>query len=193
MNRQIPRVLATLTALLATSAAHALSISALPEMQNVFVTDGQVTVDIVMDFEEQSIGGGIVLDFGGPIAFQSFAPSAFFRTLDTAADDTDFTGFGTNNKPADAEFEIHLGSFNGFGGRQTLGTLTFALLDLGIGSVDVGLSPDTFYGGFFDLQANPQQVTLNSAQISSLPLPASAWLFATGMGIAGLRRRRRGR
>lgn len=191
MTMRIPKALAVTAAMLAASSANALSISALPASQEVLATDGIATVDIVMDFESQSIGGGIIFDFSGPITFQSFTPSAYFNTLNTTADDTDFTGFGTTNKPASAEFEIHLGSFAGFGGQQTLGTLTFAVNDIGTALIDISISPDLFYGGFYDLLANPQDVTLNDAQIDSVvPLPATAWLFATGMGLVAFWRRR---
>lgn len=192
MTMRITKALVATVAVLAASSASALSISALPASQEVLATDGVATVDIVMDFETQSIGGGIIFDFSGPITFQSFTPSAYFQTLNTTPDDTDFTGFGTNNKPASAEFEIHLASFAGIGGQQTLGTLTFAVTDLGTAIIDISISPDIYYGAFYDLLANPQDVALNDAQIESVvPLPATAWLFATGMGLVGLWRRRR--
>lgn len=192
MTTRTTRLAVAAFAALAATSANALSISALPAVQDVPAEDGFATIDIVMNFEEQSIGGGIIIDLSGPISLVSFAPSAYFNTLNTSADDTDFTGFGTDNKPGSAEFEIHLGNFAGFGGNQVLGTLTVALGDIGTGVIDLSLSPDLFYGGFFSLLAEEQTVTLNDATINSVvPLPTTAWLFATGMGLVGFWRRRR--
>jgi len=192
MTTRITQAAVAVLAGIAATSANALSISALPATQDVLATDGTATIDIVMNFEEQSIGGGIIIDLSGPIAFVSFAPSAYFNTLNTTNDDTDFTGFGTANKPADTDFEIHLGNFGGLGGNQVLGTLTVSLTDSGTGVIDLAISPDIFYGGFFSLLAEEQNVTLNDASINSVvPLPTTAWLFATGMGLVGFWRRRR--
>lgn len=185
INKLHSLVVACIATLAATS-ANALSISAVPTSDV-----GPVTVDLVMNFEEATIGGGIIVDISGALAFASFTPSAYFNTLNTTADDTDFTGFGTNNKPASAEFELHFASFAGVSGEHVLGTLTLDILSEGVGIIDLSLSPDTFYGGFVDLMAMPQDVTLNDAQVNVVPLPAAAWFFATGMGMAAFWRRRR--
>lgn len=191
MKATIHPMLVATAALLAASSANALSISATPATQDV-LSGNQATVTLSMSFEAQTIGGGIILDFSGPISFVSFTPSAYFNSLNTdPATDADFTGFGTGNKPATAEFEIHFGSFTGTGGDNVLGTLTFNTAGTGQGLVDLSASPGNFYGGFLDLNASPQTVTFNDAQINVVPLPATAWLFLAGLGAAATRVRRR--
>jgi len=148
-----------------------------------------------MDFEAASVGGGLIFDFSGPITFDGFTPSAYFNTLNTSpADDTDFTGFGTNTKPADAEFEIHFGSFSGISGQNVLGTLSFILQDAGTGLVTVSESPSNFYGGFLDLNAKPLTVNYpgQPLEVNAVPLPATVWMFFAAIGAAATRLRRRG-
>ena len=191
MRSFIKQVLLATAAMIAASSASALSISATPSSQSV-LSGTQVTVNLSMSFEAQSIGGGIIFDFSGPISFVSFTPSAYFNSLNTdPSGDTDFTGFGGNNKPASAEFEVHLGSFSGISGNNDLGTLTLLTTGAGLGIVDLSVSPANFYGGFLDLVGTPQTVAFNDAQINVVPLPATAWLFLAGMGAAATRFRRR--
>lgn len=193
MNAKLNGLLVA-AALLAASSAQALSISLTPASRDV--SPGQATTfDLVMDFEAQSLGGGIIFDFSGPISFTGFTPSAYFNSLNTAADDTDFTGFGTTTKPASAEFELHLGNFAGISGQNVLGQLAFTTTGSGTGIIDLSISPDNFYGGFFDFQGNEQTVALGDAQINAnaIPLPATAWLFLAGIGAAATRLRRRAR
>jgi len=146
-----------------------------------------------MDFTSvTTVGGGVILDITGPLSFNSFTPSTYFNGLNTApGDDTDFTGFGTSNKPGTAEWEIHLGSFAGLTGLNKLGDLTLNLTGTGLGGLVLSESPGDNYGGFVDLSANPLPVSFVGAQVNVVPLPATAWLFATGFGLVGFWRRRR--
>lgn len=195
MNSRLHGVLFA-TALLAASGAQAYSISAVPSSTDVIAGDS-FSVTLSMNFEAASVGGGLIFDFAGPISFTGFTPSAYFNTLNTApADDTDFTGFGTSTKPADAEFEIHFGSFSGISGNNVLGTLNFSTQDgnTGTGLITVAESPSNFYGGFLDLAANPLTVTYPGqvqVNVNPIPLPATVWMFFAAMGAAATRLRRR--
>lgn len=143
---------------------------------------GTVTLELFMDFTGvQTLGGGIDLNATGPITIQSFTPSAYF----TGTADPAFTGFGTAQ--ADADFEIHFGSFSGLTGLNKLGDLTIGLGGLGL--ANVGLAINSFYGGFVSLTGAAQQVTLTGAQINVVPVPAAVWLFGSAMGLLGWLRR----
>ena len=164
-----------------------------PASSSVDISAGTTTLELYMDFSGVTTqGGGVILDISGPLSFNSFTPSTYFNSLNTSpGDDTDFTGFGTSKKPASAEWEIHFGAFAGITGMNKLGDLTLNLTGVGLGGLTLSESPGTNYGGFVDLSANPQAVDLLGAQVNVVPLPATAWLFATGFGLVGFWRRRR--
>jgi hypothetical protein len=198
MNARLKTLLLVGTAFVASTAAQAASVSLTPAVRDVGIgeqTPFTLSIDFTIGTDPNAapIGGGLIFDFSGPVAFRGFTPSAFFNTLNTAPnDDTDFTGFGTNTKPADAEFEIHFGSFTGITGIQDLGTLSFEGLDMGQAVITMAESPGDFYGGFFDLGGRPVAITLTAPnQITVIPLPATAWLFLAGLGAAATRLRRR--
>jgi hypothetical protein len=198
MNTRIKTLLLVGTAFFASTAAQAASVSLTPAVRDVGIgeqTNFTLSIDFTIGTDPNAapIGGGLIFDFDGPIVFRGFAPSAFFNTLNTApADDTDFTGFGTDTKPTSSEFEIHFGSFTGITGIHDLGTLAFEGSDMGQAMVTMRESPGEFYGGFFDLGGRPVPITLTAPnQITVVPLPATAWLFLAGLGAAATRLRRR--
>jgi hypothetical protein len=164
--------------------AQAASVFLSPADQVVPPGTGNVTLELFMDFTgSPTVGGGIDLDLSGPISLVSFAPSSFFtNTADPA-----FSGFGTDK--ADADFEIHFGSFSGLSGQNKLGDLTLSFVGIGVGNVSLAIN--SFYGDFISTLGAVQQVTLTGAQVSSVPLPAGAWLLLTGVGALVGRRLRR--
>ncbi len=194
MRLRIHQTIVALTAVLMASAGHAGIISAsiglTPGDQTVPLSAGTASMTLVMDFNGTSSGGGgLMLDLSGPISFGSFTPSDFFNGLNTdPGGDGDFTGYGTTNKPDSAEYEIHFGSFGGVTGLHDLGLLTFNLSDTGTGVVDLSINPS--YAGFADFSP-ATTLELTDATIQVVPLPATAWLLATGFALAGLRLRRR--
>ncbi len=214
MTPRISRLVLLFAAGFLASIANAASISLSPSSTNVVVADfntprtttfelsfdftglGTVIVDPNVGPEANKIvAGGLILDLTGPINIEGFTPSAFFNTLNTSAGDSDFTGFGTSNKPTDAEYEIHFGSFDGLDGTQVLGTLTFGLSNFGTGGITIGPSPEALYGPFVDLKANAVNLAFNGAsiQVAAVPLPPTLWLLATGLGFVGARAARRRR
>ena len=79
-------------------------------------------------------------------------------------------------------------------GMQTLGDLTLNLLGLGTGIIT--LSEGTGFGqrgdSFAeDLTGADLVIDFTGGTIEVVPLPATAWLFATGFGLVGFWRRRR--
>lgn len=163
-----------LIAVSAMPAAQAASISLTPASSTVALSNGTTTLELFMDFtNDPTIGGGIDLDLSGPISLGpfAFAPSTYFTTIP----DQGFSGFGTVN--ADADFEIHFGNFAGLSGANKLGDITVNLLGEGTGNIAIAIN--TEFGSFFSTSSVEQLVSLNGAQVNTVPLPASAWLFAT--------------
>ena len=168
------------------SASQAASVYLLPGSQTVSVLDGTTSVELWMDFTgEQTIGGGIDLDFQGPISMGVFTPSSYFSN--TA--DPSFTGHGT--ALADNDYEIHFGNFAGLDGVNKLGDISVNLLGAGPGTI--GLAINNWYGVFYGTDLLIQTVDLSggadiTVTASAVPAPAGAWLLLTGL--AGLATRR---
>ncbi len=134
-------------------------------------------------------GGGAQLAFSGAISFVSFAPSAYFSTFDTDPSSTlDFSGAIDPAGPN--PFEIFLASFSAqITGLNSLGTITVNIA--GPGQIDMIQSP--IYGTFVDFTTGDPLpgFTFGSLTATAVPLPAAAWLFATGMGFIGWRHSRK--
>lgn len=168
------------------SLSTAATIALLPPTGPVFLESGTLQLELVMDFDgEPTVGGGLDFLVSGPVAIQAFTPSAWFSTVPDPA----FTGFGT--ELADADFEIHFGSFDGFSGQESLGLLTFALLD--VGEAGVSLAINTRFEGFTSITAAELPVLLNGTSwtVTRVPAPPAAWLLVTGLAALGCRARTR--
>jgi hypothetical protein len=168
--------LLAMTGLLATSSGQATSVYLSPATASLDLASGTATFGLYVDFtDDPTIGGGLDFDFRGAIALQSFLPSPFFNSLDTEADDTDFTGFGTAR--ADADLEIHLGALDGFSGINKLGDFTVNLLSVGSGAIDVGIN--SAYGSFCstaldrDCTCDSMVVDLYGAAVEVVASPGS--------------------
>lgn len=164
--------------------AQAATISISPASQTVNPGDF-IEVQVIIDFQQASIGGGIDIDVTGPLSIVKFTPTASFSN--PAIFDPAFTGFGTAQ--ADRDFEIHFGTVSGFVGSYVLGNLELAATTVGLGEVKLAIN--SFYGGFFDTNAQPLTVQLAGAEVNVVPLPAGAWLLLTAVGgLAGRQLRR---
>jgi hypothetical protein len=174
----------------ACTGAHAASVYVTPS-HSVVPSPGETTVlHLFMDFsDDPTLGGGLDIDLTGPISLQAFTPSAWFDGLDPF-----FTGYSTEVGVADHELALWFGDFNGLGGVNEIGTLSVNLL--GNGSAAVNLGINSLYGPFFSATDFDQQdVQLTGATLDvgvpQVPLPAAAWLLASGVGaFFGMRRTR---
>ncbi|MBL8199239.1 MAG: VPLPA-CTERM sorting domain-containing protein [Chromatiales bacterium] len=183
----------TVLAGLSMSAAEAASVYLTPASVNgfydssaaVYPGKNTVSIELWMDFTgEPTIGGGVDLDFQGPISMGVFTPTSYF----TNTADPDFTGHGTVN--ADNDYQIHFGNFAGLSGVNKLGDISVNLLGAGTGNIL--LSINTVYGYFYGTNFLQQDVDLlpegGAAITSTVPAPAGVWLLLTGL--AGLATRR---
>jgi hypothetical protein len=147
-------------------------------------------------------GGGAEFTFSGVFSYVQFLPSAAFDDLNTDPDDTNqppdadsdpddnpFTGYG--DPPGDAQLEIYVGDFAGITGLIQLGNILVNQAAGAPGAITVAPSPSNRWGGFVNLGGQPiAGFTYSGTTV--VPLPATAWLLATGFGLAGFWRRRRG-
>ena len=157
--------------------ANAASISLSPANVDAVVGD-IIELDVIMDFSDvTTIGGGYDIAFSSAdLDFMSWAPNpvgdpGFSRLPDVL--DGLLSG-------------IALGDFNsGITGVHNLGTVSFEV----IGGSSVVYVQDTasVAGPFVDFntfQVIPVEYSSAAVNVSSIPLPAAAWLF--GSALAGL-------
>ena len=170
---------------LSISASEAAAVYLTPASQTASLSSGSVTLELYMDFSgagEQTVGGGIDLDFQGAISMGTFTPTSYFSN--TA--DPFFTGHGTVD--ADNDYEIHFGNFAGLSGVNKLGDITVNLLGIGIANVNMAIN--SYYGDFYSTSSQLQNVSLSGAQINVVPVLAAVWLFGSALGLMGAVRRR---
>lgn len=170
---------------LSISVSEAAAVYLTPASQTASLSSGSATLELYMDFSgagEQTVGGGIDLDFQGAISMGTFTPTSYFAN--TA--DPFFTGHGTVD--ADNDYEIHFGNFAGLSGVNKLGDLTVNLLSIGAGTISMAIN--TAYGDFYSTSSQLQNVSLSGAQINVVPIPAAVWLFGSALGLMGAVRRR---
>ena len=122
-------------------AANTLSLT--PADQLVDLSDGTTSLELWMDFDDPTLGGGIDLAFFGPIGFGGFAPSEFFIN-DVDESISDHSG---PEGSADNDYEIHFGDFFGLSGLNLIGTIDVLLIDEGIGTIDMSIN--STWGEFF--------------------------------------------
>ncbi len=186
MNKHVSAWLGT-AALIASGTAGAASIGFGPSAGNaqIAVGPGTQSIDLVLDLTGvTSFGGGVELSFTGA-TFLGFARSAAFLTFDTTPGPTDFSGIGDPQGPN--PFEIYIGRFDAFTGVINLGTLDIGEVGAGA-TIQMVVSP--VFGEFIDGDGLPI-ANFGYGTLTAVPLPASVWLFATGMGLIGWRHSRK--
>jgi hypothetical protein len=199
------RLLALTTALAFSSGAQALSIFVAPSDQAVEPTATTTSVELHLDFGTTfAAGGQILIDLEGPISIASFTPSAFFNSL--IGGGSNFSS--TDLLPPDAEFQITLITPTTvcpggvvcpslITGEQKIGDLNLNITgDLNQELGRILLSEGDGFGGrdrswAEDLTGALLTIDYGNGTVSPIPLPATAWLFATGFGVAAYWRRRR--
>ena len=185
-TRRAGLVLAVLAGL--ASPGHAASISLSPAAPSLDVTAGTASFDLLMDFgaNEATVGGGVDLDISGPAVFGGFVPSAYF----TGTADPAFTGHGTER--ADADYEIHFGSFTGLSGQNNLGQVTLTFNTPGVTTLTLGIN--SFWGSFYSVTSLPMDVALAGATltVTAVPEPQTVALMLLGLALVGRLAQRRG-
>jgi hypothetical protein len=186
MYSTVIRATAAAAVLLFAAGGQAASLYLTPAtVQPAQIPSTPVFFNVVLDLDGiVSQGGGAEFDFSGVIGFTAFSPSSEF-------DDIASNGFaGHGAAPSGAELEIWVGDLDGITGVIQLGMITALQQPGAPGAITVTASPSTRWDTFLDLSGDPiPGFTYSGATV--VPLPATAWLFATGFGIAGIWRRRR--
>ena len=159
------------------------SVSLVPAAQNVAVGDS-VIFDLSIDFtNEPTLGGAIDIAFDFNIFnFVSFdfAPGFDSGPYSRSPD----LGMGELSGLAFGNVDI----FNGLT-SALIGTLTFDAIANGASSLSI---TESFVGGgFYSIDSLAQEPVFNIAEVTVVPVPAAAWLFATGLlGLVGFSRRK---
>lgn len=153
------------------------------------VTEGEnFTIQLVMDFDEATTGGGLEITHDSLVSFISFD-----------FDPTFVGNFGLS-APADNEvvqpLEIGFGFFTlappfGVSGRHVVGTITFEALGVGatqfVTTAASGFNPGPFYGPADPM--TPMTVSYGSSAItieSAQPVPEPTTSLLMFLGLAGL-------
>lgn len=185
----VSTALATAALALAAQGATAASVWLEPASTNL-QAGATIDLTLMLDFSaaELTVGGGIDIDIGGPLAITGFTPSAWFLS----AGDPAFSGHSATQYVTD-DYEVHVGHFNGLSGRHALGTLRLQGLAAGVGTV-VLTSADVLGGFYSAIDASELPVTWAGAQVnvSAVPEPATLATLLAGLGLlAGMARRQR--
>jgi len=149
----------------------------------------EVTLGISFDFDtdtEVSVGGSFRLTYDDTLLINplfNFSPVLIDYGIDTTSFDNSVNG----------QLDISFGTFNFFGpgvsGAGLLGQLTFNAISEG-GTL---LFLEDINGGFSDFNTfEPQVVDYQNTRVnvvSSVPLPASVWLFISSLGFLAVRRK----
>ena len=165
------------------------SIYLTPPTQTVVLGD-TFNVELMMDFDDVTVGGGVEIAFDSLVLFQSFVFDPGFSA-----------NFGLSS-PAPGEtvqpLEIGFGFFFGiapFGetGLHHVGTLTFFAAGFGSTQMITTGSSASSPGPFFSPtdSLNPLVVDFGGATVDIVPIPepSTALLFGLGLVTLGARRR----
>jgi hypothetical protein len=202
MHSSVKRYLIAAAAALIAGNGQAASFYITPSSIAPSVLPTIVNLSLYLDLENVlSQGGGVELTFSGVLTNSAFLPSAQFDSLNTIPDgpdadsdpdDSPYTGYGPPvNQASTADLEIYIGAEAGITGLILLGNILAPQMSGAPGAVSV--VPSSSFGGFITMGGQPiENFTYNGVTVGAVPLPATAWLAATGFGLAGFWRRRRG-
>jgi hypothetical protein len=171
------------------ASAHALSIGLDPANASGAIGDS-FSFNVVVDFTgDPTLGGGFDVMFDSAVlGFVSYDASTCNVNCDA--------GFGRAPDVSDGLLSgIAFGQFNGITGPGIVGTVTFAAIGSGVGSISLSDTANAIVGPFVsavtfavqDVEYSGATVDVAGAQI---PLPAAAWLLIGGLGsLFGFRRK----
>lgn len=173
-------------ALIASAGVHAASISLLPSSSTV-VQNGTFTIDLMLNATDApgnhpgSFVGEVTIDFDpAKLAYQGFAYSAPVNQYP----------FGPTTGTSGSRQTVALG-FKDATDTSRIGVFTFTAIG-SLGTTTLGIADNPFNPFINKLPSDqPFNPALNgtSINISAVPLPATAWLFATGFALIGIRQR----
>lgn len=164
----------------AVGGAHAAGIALQPGAQNAAL-GSTLSFDVYVDFTDIATSGGrfqVTYD-SSRLGDAVFAyDSSFASTYGVATGSTALSGIG----------------FTGlFGGAARLGTLSFTATGVGAAAVATAAYANPTYR--FRNNTGSSYITVNygaaAANVSAVPVPAAAWLMASGLSALGLGLRRR--
>lgn len=183
--RYLWQVLGATALIISTGLVQAASISFSPVSQTATLGD-TVSFDITANFVGEATSGGSF-----DVAFDSNV-----LNFDSYADNSDFLDTGASSlAPSQAAGMVTLGfnALDGYSGDMIIGTLYFSTPGVGTSSLNVS---DTSGWEFLDAATNLNIIGVDytqglSVQVNAVPLPAAFWLFLSGLGLLGLKGRRR--
>jgi len=184
MMTTIKRLLAIGLLTVSFSAAQAASITLTPSVASVG-TGGTVDVTFTMDFTDQAtLGGGFDLLYNAAVlSLDSWTYEAIGDPL--------FLGPATPGPGSITA--IAFGDFSGLAGPALVGTASFSAI--GAGTANFAMSDNVGPAGpFLDLGTfAPITVSYvtSGLEVTTVPVPAAAWLFGSGMiSLIWMRRRK---
>lgn len=159
-----------------------------------------ITLQIMMDFtDDATLGGGFDILFDPNLV--SYIPKSYL-TDPTLGSDPDFTrdddpSVLDASKLVEVQFDrlvgAAFGSFSGLSGPSVVGSLSFVADTAGTAMFSVSASTSSSVGGFFSANTFDEQFpnfTGTAVTISGIPIPATFWLFGSGLlGLVGIARR----
>lgn len=197
--KHMTKYLAGIALSLAVSAANAASITLRPE--SLFVApESTLSLDLLVDFGTPGTTGGATdITFDSRVlSFSSFVFDPAFGPLDSdfipPNRDTFFDKLIYDKNTAPNLLTIGFGNFAGIEGAFTAGRLQFSVAKnvQNQQRIDLSIADSAKWFGFFDFSGHVMPVNYTGATVTAVPLPSSAWLFATGLAMLGMLRLRRG-
>ena len=185
----VRKILVAIGLALATSGAHAASIS-LDPISGTGPQGSQVTFNLIANFgSTATIGGATDMSWNPSVlTFQSFAFDSGFGTPPRDA------GFDVKDLQSAGLYSVGFGNFGGIAlaTNTTIGHVTFNLVGNPGSSTDIALGDSQKWAGFYDATGAPISVSYTgaTAAVSAVPVPAAVWLFGSGLaGLFGVARR----
>ncbi len=166
------------------------------------VTEGDlISLEIYMDFTDgATLGGGFDLQFNSSLL--SYVSGSY--VIDPAlGSDPFFTRDDSVGEDAAHRIDVGPGSliglafgdFSGLAGPSRVGTLQFTADNPGFANFGLIDTTNSAVGNFFAADTSGMQFPNyvgTQVEIGAVPVPATAWLFGSGLiGLAGVARRRR--